>query len=87
MSLITNRGTQNITIPSSFYGKKIVIWLTENSNANITKLAISNYSSTLAQASSPVGDQRLNFGLFTENGILYRWMYSTISTQNKTTKS
>ena len=77
MSLITNRGTQNITIPSSFDGKKIVFWLTESSNANITKLAISNYSSTLTQASSPVRNQRLNFALFTENGIIYRWMYST----------
>ena len=60
---------------------KIVIWLTENSNANITKLAISNYSSTLTQASSPVGDQRLNFGLFTENGIfnkLLRFRLRTI---------
>lgn len=71
MSLITSRGTQNITIPSSFDGKKIVIWLTENSNANITKLAISNYSSTLTQASSSIGNQRLNFALFTENGIRY----------------
>ena len=83
MSLITNRGTQNITIPSSFYGKKIVIWLTENSNAHITKLAISNYSSTLAQASSPVGDQRLNFGLFIDGCIQQTF---TISTQNNTTK-
>ena len=57
--------------------KKTVIWLTENSNANITKLAISNYCSTLTQASSPVGDQSLNFGLFIGNRILYRWMYST----------
>lgn len=77
MSLISNRGTKTITIPSSFNGKKIVIWLTENSNANITKLAISNYSSTLTQASNPVRNpERKNFGFLTEYGVLYRWMYS-----------
>ena len=77
MSLITNRGSTDITIPSGFNGKKVVIWLTENSDANVTKASISNYSSTLTQASSPVGNQRLNFSFFTEDGILYRWMYST----------
>ena len=70
MSLINNRGTKTTTIPSSFNGKKIVIWLTENSNANITKLAVSNYSSTLTQASNPVRNQRKNFGFLTEDGIL-----------------
>ena len=37
LSLITNLGSRNITVPSSFNGKRIVIWLAENSNANTTK--------------------------------------------------
>ena len=74
MTLTTNRGSTNITIPSVFHGKKIVIWSTGNSNANITKLAISNYSSTLTQASSPVVNRRKNFGFSTEDGIIHRLM-------------
>ena len=35
-------------MPNDFNGKKIVIWLTENFNANITKAKISNYSSILS---------------------------------------
>ena len=34
-------------MPSIFNGKNIVLWLTENYNTNVTKAAISNYSSTL----------------------------------------
>ena len=75
MSLATNQGSTNITIPSSFNKKKIIIWLTENSNANITKEVISNYAETLTQASSPIGNRRQNFGFTTEVGTLHRLMY------------
>ena len=54
--------------------KKIAIWSTGNSNANITKLAISYYSSTLTQASSRVVNRRKNFGFSTEDGIIHRLM-------------
>ena len=76
LSLTTNRGSQTIILPSSFNGKRIVIWLTENSNANITKASISNYSSTLTEASSPIRNQRVNFGFTTQDGVLHRLMYS-----------
>ena len=39
--------TTSFTSPNSFDGKKIVIWLTEDFNSNVTKLKISNYSSSL----------------------------------------
>lgn len=42
--LETNQGSQVITMPSSMNGKRIVIWLTKNSNASITKAKGSNYS-------------------------------------------
>ena len=60
-------GTKTIILPSSFNGKRIVIWLAENTNANITKAILSNYSSTLIQASSPIRNQRVNFGFTTED--------------------
>ena len=44
VNLVVNETTQNFPIPSSFNGKKIVLWLTENFDANVTKVKISNYS-------------------------------------------
>ena len=65
-------------MPNILNGKQIVIWLTENSNARVTKAAVSNYSSTLTQASSPLGNQnqRSNFGFSSDNGVIHRLMYS-----------
>ena len=79
LTLTTNQGSQTITLPSSMYGKRIVIWLTENSNAGITKAAISNYASTLTQTSSPLTSQnpRLNFGFSLVDTTIQRLMYST----------
>ena len=74
MTLTTNRGSLNIIIPSNFHGKKIVIWLTENSNSNITKVSISNYSSTLTQASSPITNQRQNLGFFSDYALADRFV-------------
>ena len=47
VTLTVNKTTQNFTMPSSFNGQKIVVWLGENFNSNVTKVKISNYSSTL----------------------------------------
>lgn len=43
--------------------------MTENSNANITKASISNYSSTLTQNSNPLNSGR-------DDRVIYRLMYS-----------
>ena len=79
LTLTTNQGSQVITLPSSMNGKRIVIWLTENSNARITKAKVSNYASTLTQASSPLSsqNQRTNFGFSSDDGVIHRLMYST----------
>ena len=79
LTLTTNRGSQVITMPSSMNAKRIVIWLTENSNANITKATVSNYSSTLTQASSSLSsqNQRTNIGFSSDDGVMHRLMYST----------
>ena len=52
LSLITNAGTEKITIPTTlFNGKKIVLWFAENSGANVIKASLSNYASTLTKNS------------------------------------
>ena len=81
LTLTTNRGSQVIIMPNSMNGKRIVIWLTENSNAGVTKAAVSNYISTLTQSSSPLSNQnqRLNFGFSSDDGVVHRLMYSTNS--------
>ena len=60
---------------SSFNGKKIVIWLTENFTSNVTKVKISNYSSTLTIPAVQYNvNQRWKFT--TEDGVLSKIMYS-----------
>ena len=79
LTLETNQGSQVITMPSSMNGKRIVIWLTENSNARITKAKVSNYSSSLTQASNPLSsqNQRTNFAFSSDDTVIHRLMYST----------
>ena len=60
---------------SSFNGKIIVLWLTENLDTNVTKASISNYSSTLTIPAVQYNvNQRWKFT--TEDGVLIRLMYS-----------
>ena len=62
-------------MPSSFNGKKIVLWLTEDFSTNVTEVKISNYSSTLTIPAVQYNvNQRWKFT--TEDGVLYRLMYS-----------
>ena len=62
-------------MPSSFDGKKIVLWLAENFDTNVTKVKISNYSSTLTIPAVQYNvNQRWKFT--TEDGVLIRLMYS-----------
>ena len=44
VKLNLNKITQSFTMPSSFNGKIIVLWITENFDTNVTKVKISNYS-------------------------------------------
>ena len=75
VTLTVNETTQNFTMPSSFNGKIIVVWLTENFYSNVTKVSISNYSSTLTIPAVQYNvNQRWKFT--TEDGVLIRLMYS-----------
>ena len=75
VTLTINKTTQNFTMLSSFNGKIIVLWLTENFDTNVTKVKISNYSSTLTIPAVQYNvNQRWKFT--TEDGVLIRLMYS-----------
>ena len=75
VNLTVNKSTQSFTMPSSFNGKKIVLWLTENFDTNVTKVEISNYSSTLTIPAVQYNvNQRWKFT--TEDGVLNKLMYS-----------
>ena len=75
VNLTVNKSTLSFTMPSSFNGKKIVLWLTENFDTNVTKVKISNYSSTLTIPAVQYNvNQRWKFT--TEDGELIRLMFS-----------
>ena len=75
VTLTVSKTTQNFTMPSSFNGQKIVLWLGENFDANVTKVEISNYSSTITIPAVHYNvNQRWKFT--TEDGELIRLMYS-----------
>ena len=75
VKLIVNKVLRTFTLPSSFNGKKIVIWLAEDFSQNITKAKISNYSAIL---SLPVVRYTIGqeFTFETEDGVLSKIMFS-----------
>ena len=78
LSLITNPGTEKITIPTSlFNGEKVVLWFAENSGANVMKASLSNYASTLTKNSHTFRGTRNKIKLDTEDGMFYEFMYSS----------
>ena len=73
--LIVNKVLRSFTLPSSFNGKKIVIWLAEDFSQNITKVKISNYSAILSlQIVRYTNEQEFEFT--TQDGVLSKIMYS-----------
>ena len=75
INLVVNNITRSFTVLSSFNGKRIVLFLTENFDSNITKFKMSNYSSTLTIPSVHYSnDQYWKFT--TDDGVLYRIMSS-----------
>ena len=73
--LNVNNQRRIITMPSSFNGKKIVIWLTENFSSNITKVKISNYSGILSLQTVRYTREQV-FEFSTKGGVLSKIMYS-----------
>ena len=62
-------------MPSSYNGRKIVIWLAENFSSNVTKVKISNYSSTIT-ISTVLYTNEQEFEFTTEDGVLSKILFS-----------
>ena len=62
-------------MPSSFNGRKIVIWLAENFSSNVTKVKISNYSSTITISAVRYTNEQ-EFEFTNEGGVLSKIMFS-----------
>ena len=75
VTLTVNKKTQNFTMLSSFNGKKIVIWMLESFNLNVTKVKISNYNSILS-IPAVQQSQFQKFDFTSEDGLLNKIMYS-----------
>ena len=75
LTLNVGNTNKNFTIPGSFHGKKVVLWLTENINSNVTKVKLSNYSSEIV---CPVVSRSANqkFVFLNQDGIIEKFMYS-----------
>ena len=75
LTLISNINRSFFSLPSSFDGKKIVLWLGQSVDSIASKVNISNYSSTLTLANSNyTTDQKFEF--ITEDGVLSKIMFS-----------
>ena len=75
LMLIFNNQRAFINLPNSFNGKKIVIWLAHSVDSIVTKVNLSNYSSTLTIDSSNFAISQ-NFVFTTEDGVLSKIMFS-----------
>ena len=75
VNLVVNNLRRQLTLPSSFNGKKIVIWLAEDFSQNITKVKISNYSAILSLQSVRYTNEQ-DFMFNTEDGVLSKIMFS-----------
>ena len=75
LTLLSNNINDHFNLPSNFNGKKIVLWLGQSVDTIVTKVNISNYSSTLTLANANyTTDQYFDF--ITEDGVLSKFMFS-----------
>ena len=75
LNLHISNTRKNISIPSSFNGKKVVLWLTESINNHVTKVKISNYSAEIvANVVSHSSNQKFEF--LNQDGVIEKFMYS-----------
>ena len=75
LTLLSNNKRTHFHLPSSFNGKKIVLWLTESVDTIVTKVSISNYSSTLTLSTSNHTPNQ-TFDFTTDEGVLSKIMFS-----------
>ena len=75
INLTVHKRTQNIVMPSSFNGKKIVIYMAESFNAAVTKVKISDYSSTITMSAVNYNHNQ-QFVFTNEGGLLSKILFS-----------
>ena len=75
LNLHIGRTQNSITIPNSFDGKKVVLWITESISNNVTKVKISNYSSEIV-ASTIYHTANKKFEFNCRHGVIEKLMYS-----------
>ena len=75
LTLFSNNNRYFFSLPSIFKGK-IVLWLAESVDSIVTKVNISNYSSTLTLANSNYTTNQY-FEFITEGGVINKFMFST----------
>ena len=75
LTLLSNIRRQFFSLPNGFNGKKIVLWLAHSVDTIVTKVNLSNYSSTLTiDSANYVPNQ--DFDFTTEDGIMNKIMFS-----------
>ena len=76
VNLTIHGTTKSITMPSSFNGKKIVLYIAESFSEGVTKVRISNYSGTITMSAVNYNrDQEFIFT--TEDGVLSKILFSS----------
>ena len=75
LTLLSNSIRDSFSLPNTFDGKKIVLWLTQSVDSIVTKVNISNYSSTLTlNNANYTTDQDFDFTI--DDGVLSKIMFS-----------
>ena len=75
LNLHIGNTSNNITIPNSFDGKKVVLWITESLIHNVTKVKISDYSSEIvANTVNCSANEKIEF--LNLDGVIEKFMYS-----------
>ena len=75
--ILLNINVKQLTLPSDFNNKKIVIWLVEDFSQNITKVKKRNYSAILSLPSVRYANEQ-EFVFKTGDGVLSKIMFSPI---------
>ena len=76
LNLNINHTSKNISIPSSFDNKKVVLWLAEDFSTNVTKVKLSNYSATITIPAVNYSNKQ-KFEFLNQGGVISKLMYST----------
>ena len=76
LNLTIHKRTQSMSMPSSFSGKKIVMYIAESFSAGVTKVKISNYSSTITMSAVNYNHNQ-QFVFTNEDGVLSKILFSS----------